>query len=194
MTAACESRVTGVPGDAPSSRLTGSSASLTTDAEVPAVPVGLTQLSASQVHGLPSGDARGDDAEGTYLAADDAPVSFRCFCRIGSCDDERQQRNVPRGVVSVAQSDGRLSIDLTQGGFESSCTGGLDADGAFWCGKAASDTAELREFFRLSGQLSSASDGARALELELMVTRREASATRVSDCDTWSALTVREQL
>jgi hypothetical protein len=185
LAAGCDTR------DAPSAE-SPLSYTLTLDSDAQ-VPVGLTQLTKLHVEDLGPGDAQGSAAQGTYVTDSAASASFRCFCRVGSCDEALQQANAPSGVLDVQQSDGLLTIELTRPGYEGSCSGGISAEGALTCGKTVSDSDRHREFFRLSGQLGSASDGARVLDLELMVTRRHATAAGVVDCDTWRALTVREQ-
>lgn len=79
-------------------------------------------LTTADVTGMPAGDATGTTFSGTYVVM--ASAFDGCRCRSGSCATFSP---VTGGLTTVVQDGGMLTI-------QGNCFGGVNADGAFWCG------------------------------------------------------------
>ncbi len=87
-------------------------------------------LTATNVSGMPPGDANGTALSGTYLVT--SSTIEGCDCRVGSCGFFRGS---PGGTVTVTQQDG--SLTFTAPGTQPA-VGGVNADGTFSVGGAFS--------------------------------------------------------
>ena len=83
-------------------------------------------LSREDVVGMSPGDARGSIFSGTYLVQG-ASIEA-CVCRAGDCSAFSA---LTGAIATVTQIDGVLT---SQG--DGTCAGGINPDGAFWCGEA----------------------------------------------------------
>jgi len=86
-------------------------------------------VNATDVSGIPAGDATGTSLSGTYLITS-ASIEA-CLCRVGSCAMITAQTG---GTLSFSQQGGGLSI-IDQSG--TVLTGGVNADLSYTCGGTA---------------------------------------------------------
>ena len=93
----------------------------------------LETLTATDVTGLPAGNALGSRFAGQYLTTE-ATITA-CRCRVGSCSVLRLYIG---NTTQFVQKDGALTYTVSNGSTDSSTgAGGVDDDGKFWTGSVA---------------------------------------------------------
>jgi hypothetical protein len=83
-------------------------------------------VTATDVTGIPAGDATGTTLSGTYLLASAAIED--CTCRVGSCAMIHAETGT---TLMVVQQDGALTVTDSNGNVS---TGGVKLDDTFTCG------------------------------------------------------------
>jgi hypothetical protein len=133
----------------------------------------LKRLSASDVTGIPPGNAVGTGLSGKYLVTSATDVA--CACRSGSCS---MIHAATGALLTVVQQDGALTIGVSSGG---QLAGGVNADDTFRVGGASqgSSTAYALE----TGTFTLAGGQPSEMQYEADVTVMATSGSVSYDCD-----------